>query len=50
MKWNKLILILALPALLLAACGEQETPEPVQSNLYLWMSSSRRGTWSRMTI
>jgi multidrug efflux pump subunit AcrA (membrane-fusion protein) len=31
MKWNKLILILALPALLLAACGEQATPEPVQS-------------------
>jgi multidrug efflux pump subunit AcrA (membrane-fusion protein) len=31
MKWNKLILVLVIPTLLPAACGGQETPEPVQA-------------------
>jgi multidrug efflux pump subunit AcrA (membrane-fusion protein) len=32
MKWTKLILVLAIPALLPVACGGQPTPEPVQSD------------------
>lgn len=31
MKWIKLILSLSIPALLLAACGGQATPEPIQA-------------------
>ena len=31
MKWTRVILVLVIPALLLAACGGQATPEPVQA-------------------
>jgi multidrug resistance efflux pump len=31
MKWTKLIFVLAIPALILAACGAQATPEPLQA-------------------